>query len=434
MNYYKLLQKQAAAFGSRLFLQIDAQSISYQALLQRVDACAAALPALQGDVLANAVDVLSQAVLFFALQKCGCRPILLHHGLSQDLIRQIAQKNHLQALVCWKDSLAVQYFCAVQQHEAKDCLGVLSSGSTGTPKVMYRTFESWAGFFPEQNRIFGIQLKTNVFLQGNLSFTGNMNAFLSVLYAGGSVITSAFLRWRRWAELLQTYQVEVLYLVPAKLRLLLGNKAIAFGMIKTIFTGSQLLDRTALERLQLKFPAAKILLYYGASELNYITYAVCKDAARDPMNLGKPFPGVQVAIQDGLVYVTTDYHISGICMPYTVGDTGYMNEQGDLIFTGRRQNWVNKGGFKISCTRVELALQALPGVQEACVMGYDDKARGSEIAAFIVPESSGDEKRLRHVIRQALPKVEVPGRIVFLPELPLNDRGKIEKAKLRACL
>ena len=67
-------------------------------------------------------------------------------------------------------------------------------------------------------------------------------------------------------------------------------------------------------------------------------------------------------------------------------------------------------------------------------MGYDDKARGSEIAAFIVPESSGDEKRLRHVIRQALPKVEVPGRIVFLPELPLNDRGKIEKAKLRACL
>lgn len=433
-NYYELLASHAEQNPDNLFLRMDKRRLSYQNMLEYTDGLADALPAdLTGDVLVLADDFLGQAAAFFALQKKGARPILLHHGLSPEEQEDILRKNSLQGLLHLTEGGSSCQSTGIppQAHEEQDILGVLSSGSTGTPKVMYRTYGSWADFFPTQNEIFGVTKHARLFLHGSLSFTGNLNSFLSVLYAGGSILTSQKMQFHTWEELLRSEEADVIYLVPAKLQLLMEGMRQPIPSMQSVFAGSQLLSEKVLQKLMDRFPSAKIFLYYGASELNYITYAICDDPKRNPANLGRPFPGIGLSIRDGLIYVDTPYHVSGIRMPFTVGDTGCLNESGELIFHGRKSSWVNKGGVKISIPRIETALKQLPSIRDAAIVCYEDETRGNDLAAFLVKDPDAEEKTIRQTIRKTLKPVEVPSKMFFLKEIPLNDRGKVDMAKLR---
>ena len=437
-NYYELLSEKAEQQPDKLLLQIDSMVFTYEGVLETVDQLEEKLVGLSvgACVLVHANGIWDQLRAFFALQKHGCLPILMHDGLKAEEVQHILYENHLQAFLEF-DGAGPRIRLSgetVLEHAYPDCLGVLSSGSTGVPKVMYRTFKSWAGFFPIQNPIFKVDEDTRIFLQGSLSFTGNMNSLLSVLFAGGSVITSNYFRCRKWLGLIAAQKVNVLYLVPAKLQLLLPFFKEKLPGVRMIFTGSQLLSRQALEQLYHWLPNTDIILYYGASELNYITWANCHDLSRDPMNLGKPFPGIDLQVENGIVYVDTKYHVSGVQIPFTVDDTGYINEKGELMFQGRRQGWVNKGGFKISCMKVEMLLRDIEGIRNAVVVSYEDVLRGAELAAFIVLAEKADEHVIRQSIRHTFNPVEIPGKLFFVTDIPLNDRGKVDKAALMGML
>lgn len=445
MNYYELLQKWVTSQPEKLFLIVDESKWSYQRfgavvkhLVGQMSECL--VKQLTGaDVLLLADTFAGQLAGFLALQAVQARPILLHHGLSEREVQDILQDNHLQGLLKISGSMNPSEFTLsfepmaqdAFQHEALDIFGVLSSGSTGTPKVMYRTYESWAGFFPVQNPIFHVSQETRLFLQGSLSFTGNLNSLLAVLYEGGSLITSETMHCRRWGKLMQKWAVDVIYLIPTKLQLLSVALKESLPQVQSLFTGSQLLTARNIRDLQRLLPQAELILYYGASELNYITYAICNEAGRDSRNLGRPFPGIGVTVHDGLIYVDTPYHVSGVKIPFSVKDTGYLNEKGELIFEGRRDAWVNKGGVKISTLRLENNLQAIAGIREAVVLPCADKLRGSTLAAFIVPDKGAEESALRREIRRSLKPVEIPSVLCFLTKMPLNDRGKVNRRTLR---
>ena len=432
-DYAALLYWQAQRRPQQRALIVDERAFTYAELWRRVTGMAAMALGVRGDVLVAADTFVDQLTAFLALQAVRARPILLHHGLSVAEVQSILKENGLQGIWhCPREGapLFEPSGLAERVHEGPDVLGVLSSGSSGTPKVLYRTYRSWAGFFPVQDEVFRVRESTVLFLQGSLSFTGNTNSLLSVLYEGGTIVTSAFLRCHLWEELLRRHAVDCIYLVPSKLQLLGQALKEPVATVKTIFTGSQLLTPAMLRRLKAVFPQAEILLYYGASELNYITYAICDDPDRDSRNLGRPFPGIEVEIgADGLIYVTTPYHISGVTMPFSVKDTGEINARGELIFGGRRTAWINKGGFKISTLRLELLLKAVPGVEDAAVLPVRKERRGDG-AAFLVAACGASETDIRRAVRRALMPVEVPDIIIFLPELPLNDRGKVDRHQL----
>lgn len=438
-NDYDLLCQWADRQPDHLLLADDAWSCTYQEMRQSVTFFADRLKQRRplawenGDVLVLADSLPGQLTAFLALQAMGIRPILLHHGMRPEEQRAILRENHLQGLLCVRgegknpdlqlEETGISPCC----HSEPDILGVLSSGSTGTPKVMYRTYDSWAGFFPVQNPIFRVASGTRLFLHGSLSFTGNLNTLLSVLYEGGTVITSEYLRCRHWADLMRRFQADVLYLIPTKLQLMTAAVHAPLSSVQSIFTGSQLLSARNIRELRQLFPSAELILYYGASELNYITYAVCEDPERDPRNLGRPFPGISVNVREGLIYVDTAYHVSGVTIPFTVRDAGWLNERGELMFEGRRDAWVNKGGVKLSTIRLENELRAIRGVREAVVLPYRDPLRGSALAAFLVKDADREKREIRQSIRRRLKPIERPGRIVFLHEIPLNDRGKVDQ-------
>ena len=340
-------------------------------------------------VLIRTQNLYHQLLAFLAVMGAGQIPIIGHYDLPKDVEKRLVEKNRIGFVLeetedRWKLKRGVTASVAIQNVKEAEvfvpvkapcqnaCMGVLSSGSTDVPKVMYRTYESWAGFIPEQNRRFLIDCSSVVFTEGSFSFTGNLSIWASVLYAGCTLAVSEVFNCRQWLEMIDAYQVSVLYLVPAKLKALTRYLKREHLSMKMILAGSQLLGAATAEQLKTFFPESEIILYYGASELDYITWLSYEEMRRFPDSVGKPVSGVKVWVENGLIYIDTPYHVEGLKQPCTLHDTGYFNEEGYLIFNGRMDDIINKGGFKINCTKIENALCSLPEVIQAVVLPYDD--------------------------------------------------------------
>ena len=309
--------------------------------------------------------------------------------------------------------------------------GVLTSGTTGHPKPLWRSEKSWSEFFDIQNNIFHINKDTKIFLHGSFSFTGVSNMVIAVLWSGGTVVTTSSMRPNRWIQLTEKYHVDHIYALPTKLRLLVRHCKSKLDSINYIIAGSQVLDRHLMEQLEVICPNMEFILYYGASELNYITYCTGKEWLHREGTVGRPFPSVQIAEQNGIIYVTTKYHIEGIPDTYTVNDCGYIDSDGYLMFNGRQGDVINKGGYKISIPEMELYLQSLQGVSEVAVVTITDDIRGEDFVAYMVLEDTAELSKIIELIHHERPSVEWPKAILEIPMLPLTECSKVDKRKLK---
>ena len=309
--------------------------------------------------------------------------------------------------------------------------GVLTSGTTGRPKPLWRSESSWREFFDTQNNIFHINKDTKIFLHGSFSFTGVSNMVVAVLWSGGTVITTSSLRPIRWIQLIDKYHVDHIYALPTKLRLLVRHCKSKLDSINYIIGGSQVLDRQLMEQLELICPNMEFILYYGATELNYITYCTGKEWLDREGTVGRPFPSVKIAEQNGVIYVTTKHHIEGIPDTYTVNDCGYIDSDGYLMFHGRRGDVINKGGYKISIPEMELYLQSLQGVSEVAVITINDEIRGEDFIAYMVLEDNTELSKIIECIHHERPSVEWPKAILEIPMIPLTECSKVDKRKLK---
>ena len=309
--------------------------------------------------------------------------------------------------------------------------GVLTSGTTGRPKPLWRSESSWREFFDTQNNIFHINKDTKIFLHGSFSFTGVSNMVVAVLWSGGTVITTSSLRPNRWIQLIDKYHVNHIYALPTKLRLLVRHCKSKVDSINYIIGGSQVLDRQLMEQLEQICPNMEFILYYGASELNYITYCTGKEWLDREGTVGRPFPSVKIAEQNGVIYVTTKHHIEGIPDTYTVNDCGYIDRDGYLMFNGRQGDVINKGGYKISIPEMELYLQSLQGVSEVAVITINDDIRGEDFIAYMVLEDITELSKIIEIIHHERPSVEWPKAVLEIPMLPLTECSKVDKRKLK---
>ena len=365
-------------------------------------------------------SVYDQLTAWIAAIGAGLQPIIGHPD-SDDIVRKALEERLKESSVrCDKADF-----------------GVLSSGSTGVPKILWRRTASWADFFPVQNEIFEVTEDTRLFLHGSMSFTGNLNALLAVWYAGGTVVTSAYLRPRSWLKVMARYAITHIYLLPTKLRLLMEAMPIskentaALSSLRMIFAGSQMLDTKLMHHLQRTWPQARFILYYGASELNYVTYCTAEEWLLEPNTVGRPFPGVRVTVdEDHMIYVTSPYTIEGVVCPFSVGDKGWFSSSGRLMFEGRGGAVINRGGYKLSVPLLEKKIQELDGVAEAVVIGQPDALRGEEPVAFIQCEPGYTETMIKKAMTKVLSVQEMPHRIIGVEEIPLTAGSKIDKRQL----
>ena len=403
-EYQDYLAMLAAQPEEKLALVDDATSFTYGQLVAAASKLRERADFSQPAVFIHEDTIAQQLLQFVAYSGTATRPIIA---------TELSRNQHFD----------------VGQIPPKACMGVMTSGSTGKSKLLWRDYHSWADFFPEQNRIFGVDEATVIFCQGSLAFTGNLNIYMGVLAAGGTLIVTEKFRPRHWLQLMEQYAVNTIYLIPSKLMLLPKFMSVPNEQLRHIISGSQTMGRQEADKLLAVFPKAEITLYYGASELNYITYIKDKDMTDDRTVIGQPFAGVGISINNEEIFIDTPYHVENITLPFSLKDRGYVDENGWLHFLGRTDDICNVNGRKVSSVKVTTALTDIEGVVEAAVLSRHI-ADADVLVAFVASTTSYTKQELVRRLRERLEDYELPKQFIFLEQLPRNESGKIDKLAL----
>ncbi len=339
-----------------------------------------------------------------------------------------------------------------------------TSGTTGRPKGIRR-----AAATPEQAAR-GLEILRHV-----LGFEPGMRALVSApmyhsapnSYCIGASMENAhlFIESRFDAEdtlrLIERHRITHAYLVPTMyVRMLKLPEAVRkrYDLSSMRFvssTGSPCAPD--VKRAMIEWWGPVIHEAYGASELGYMTRLDSHEALQKPGSAGKPLPGVQLAILDeqgqpapqgkaGLIYVNqpayADFSYIGNDTARrkmeraglkTLGDIGYIDEDGFLFIVDRSADMVISGGVNIYPVEIEAALQMLPGVADCAVFGIPDAEFGEALAAAVQLSEGATltAEDVRAYLKSRLATFKVPKIVSFHAQMPREDTGKIFKRKLR---
>ena len=221
--------------------------------------------------------------------------------------------------------------------------------------------------------------------------------------------------------------------------------------MRLIVSGSAPLLADTHEAFTARF-GHRILERYGMTETNMIT-SNPYDGERRAGTVGQALPGVETRIADvdgaplppgeiGTVEVRGPNVFQGYWqMPektaeefradgfFITGDLGQMSPDGYLTIVGRGKDLVISGGFNVYPKEVEDAVDALPGVTESAVIGLPHPDLGEAVTTIVV--GSSNEETIREALKQHLAPFKRPKRVLFVPELPRNTMGKVQKAAMR---
>jgi long-chain acyl-CoA synthetase len=250
-----------------------------------------------------------------------------------------------------------------------------------------------------------------VWLPGPLSSTMNLFAAVHARYVGAAVVDAP-------------QGATHAHLTPALLRAALQQGTDLAG-VHVVVAGDRLpRDLAARARAA----GARVSHYYGAAELSFVAWGTHEEDLR-------PFPGVEVQVRDGVVWVRSPYlsqGYDGAGGPFTtaadgfgtVGDRGSL-DGGVLTVAGRGADVVLTGGATVLVADVELGLRRA-GVANVVVVGVPHRRLGSVVAAVVADAAVADQARA--AARAALSSVQRPRLWFHLPNFPLTSGGKVDRA------
>lgn len=120
----------------------------------------------------------------------------------------------------------------------------------------------------------------------------------------------------------------------------------------------------------------------------------------------------------------------------TMGDMGYVDEDGYVFLTDRKDNVVVTGGVNVYPQEAENVLTMHPKVADVAVFGVPNEEYGEEVKAVVQPRQMAEatpetEEELIEYCRSKLARVKCPRSVDFREELPRTGTGKLKKRLLR---
>ena len=121
---------------------------------------------------------------------------------------------------------------------------------------------------------------------------------------------------------------------------------------------------------------------------------------------------------------------------FTLGDVGYLDEDGYLFLTGRTAECIISGGVNIYPQEIDNELIKHPAVEDACTIGVPNEEWGEEVKSVLTlnPGYAGSDELAADIqtfARERLAGFKVPRSIEFVDELPRSPAGKIQRKKVR---
>ncbi|WP_019546614.1 AMP-binding protein [Streptomyces sulphureus] len=354
----------------------------------------------------------------------------------------------------------------VGQGSAQGDFMFYSSGTTGAPKGILRplpavTFaegdpltrgfrEAW-DFTPES-----VWLNT-----APLYHAFPLQVCSSVLRWGGTLVLTERFEAADFLDLLATYRVTHLNLVPTMfVRLLrlpaeLRQHADTSTVRYAVHAGAPC--PVEVKREMMRWWGPVLYEFYGGSENIGMVLITPQEWLAHPGSVGRPQPGTVTVLDEehrpvppytrGGVWFEGarrfSYHkaaektadVSDDEGRATLGDIGYLDEDGYLYLDGRRTDLIVSGGVNIYPAEVENRLSAHPAVFDVGVIGVPDEEFGQQVRAVVqLEEGETPTPRLAEELlafcRERLAGFKCPRSLVFEAELPRTSAGKLLKRVL----
>jgi long-chain acyl-CoA synthetase len=346
---------------------------------------------------------------------------------------------------------------------------VYTSGTTGKPKGVKRPLTgadpdvvpmAAAGFFA------GFRIKPfddNVHICGSpLYHTAVLNFVGISIQLGHKVVLMDRFDAEEMLRLIDRHRVTHSHMVPTQFTRLLAlpeevRAKYDVSSLRTMIHGAAPCPNE-VKRAMLDWWGPVVVEYYAATEGGGATI-FADEWLNKPGSVGKAWSYSVIKILDeqgnelppnepGLVYMqmggsTFAYHKaeektreSRRGELFTVGDIGYLDEDGYLFLCDRKSDMIISGGVNIYPAEIEGELVMHPAVADVAVFGVPDEQWGEAIKAVIQPAPgiTPDDELTQDILAFAgerLAKYKLPKIVEYMDELPRDDNGKLYKRKLR---
>lgn len=342
-----------------------------------------------------------------------------------------------------------------------------TSGSTGIPKGIVVSHRSVIDFIDCFTQTFSISEHDIIANQAPFDFDVSVKDIYSALKTGATLVIiprSMFSAPVELVNFLCEHKVTTMIWAVSALCLLSTFHAFDYKTPETInkimFSG-EVMPFKHLTNLQRYFPEAVFVNLYGPTEITCnCTYHILQNS-RDYSNgipIGKPFENEDVFLLDSndnkinvadqvgeicvrgtalaLGYFSSDeqtkkHFVQNPVNPkypeliYRTGDLGKYDNNGDLIFSGRKDFQIKYMGHRIELEEIERAIASVDGVERCCCI-FDEKR--SRLKGYYV--GNIEKTDLFTVLKEKLPVFMIPGTIYKLDNMPLNKNGKVDRKLL----
>ncbi|GHJ48866.1 AMP-dependent synthetase and ligase [Catellatospora sp. TT07R-123] len=336
------------------------------------------------------------------------------------------------------------------------CL-IYTSGSTGLPKAVVSTHAQVVFAARAIQSQLQYRAEDTVYIALPLSFDyGLYQLFLGALSGAHCWLSTSAEIGPTLLRNLRHSGATVLPAVPSLAENLARMLARYGGELRLRLvtnTGAAMQPGT-LARLREQVPGLRVQLMFGLTECKRVSIMPPDEDLRRPGACGRPLPGTEVLVlgDDGsplpageigeLVvrgpHVMSGYwrrpelsaqrfpRRDGLFPQLHSGDYGWLDEDGYLYFSGRRDDLYKAHGFRVSATEVEAAVCRLPGVESAAVL--PPTADRPDPRLFVVAKLSAAE--VLELLRADLEPYKVPQRCTVVEQMPLTGNGKIDRKAL----
>jgi len=345
---------------------------------------------------------------------------------------------------------------------------IFTSGSTGKPKAVAIGHAALDHHSRAAAAAFGLKPEDRVLSFAALGFDVAIEEILPTLRAGATVVLRSeemLDTLERFVDELHDQRITVLNIPTAFWRLLTGSlqQSSSRGLpkgLRLVIVGGERVPSDILEQWRKAAPGVAWMNGYGPTETTATaTIHIDRGAPLelDSVPIGAPLGAARLALMApdgspappgrpgemwiggagvGLGYINRPEQTAERFRPlpgslgrrdlgrwYRTGDRIQPTGSGELVFMDRMDRQLKLSGYRIEPAGIEAALAKVPGVREARIA-----AQHGALAVWVAGKA--DQAEVRAVLRAELPKGVSP-RLMMLPEMPRNERGKLDEAALR---
>lgn len=393
--------------------------------------------------------------------------IIAEKTVADSLLKDVPDIKQITAEQLLSEETDRERLAVIRENsmESDILYGLFTSGSTGNPKAVAVSHDAVIRFISHFTDIFGITEDDRLGNQAPFDFDVSVKDIYSSIMTGAQLILipkKLFSTPPGLLDYLCEKKVTNLTWAVSALTLVSSLKGLDYRIpdqVKRILFSGEAMPPKQLRLWQQALPHTRFVNLYGPTEItcNCTYFPVEREYSdKEKIPIGRAFPGRRVFLLDdeqreilapgsqGEICVAGESLAAGyyrdpeqtakrfpvylaegtagerICR---TGDLGYYDEEGNLIFAGRKDFQIKHMGHRIELEEVEAAMNAADGVEKSCCVFDREHNR---LAGFYLGTVSASE--LRKSMKEKLPVYMVPAKIIQTPVMPLNKNGKTDRA------